>query len=83
MKDFIYCTIITLLLVGFCSILYIKKIEEESKIVFIWNDDEESIPMDGELIKIEYTDENTIYLCPVESEIDPIMRDFMNSQHKD
>lgn len=31
-------------------------------IVFIWNDDEESIPPDGSLIQIEQTDENTVYI---------------------
>lgn len=33
-------------------------------IIFVWNDDEESIPKDGSLIRIEYTDENTVYIGP-------------------
>lgn len=41
-------------------------IDDNNGIHFIWNDDEESIPQDGELIKIEFTDENTVYLTPTE-----------------
>ena len=42
-------------------------IEEESNepddvIRFVWNDDEESIPTDNSLIRIESTDKNIIYL---------------------
>ena len=36
----------------------------EQKSVFIWNDDEESIPMDGELIRLEFTKGDTIYIGP-------------------
>lgn len=39
---------------------------KSNEIEFIWNDTEESIPMDGELIKIEFTDENTVYIGPAE-----------------
>lgn len=35
-------------------------------IIFVWNDDEESIPKDGSLIRIEFTDENTVYIGPAE-----------------
>lgn len=35
-----------------------------NQIVFIWNDDEESIPVDGSLITLEHTDENTVYIGP-------------------
>lgn len=38
----------------------------DNSIKFVWNDDEESIPKDGSLIRIEMTDENTVYLQPVE-----------------
>ena len=41
-----------------------KQQREENQIHFIWNDDEESIPMDGELIIIEFTDENNVYIGP-------------------
>ena len=34
--------------------------------VFIWNDDEESIPKEKSLIKIEKIDKNVIYLSPIE-----------------
>ena len=67
MKDFIYCTIITLLIVGFGCKIFVdihKQQREENQIHFIWNDDEESIPMDGELIIIEFTDENNVYIGP-------------------
>lgn len=32
--------------------------------VFIWNDDEESIPVDGSLILLEFTENDTIYIGP-------------------
>ena len=38
---------------------------EDNEIKFVWNDDEESIPCDGENIKIEFTDENTVYIGPI------------------
>lgn len=43
------------------------KINNTNKgITFIWNDDEESIPIDGSKIQIEYTDKNNIYLKPLD-----------------
>lgn len=47
---------------------YIEKLENATNngIQFIWNDDEESIPKDGSIIRIEYTDENTVYIGPIE-----------------
>jgi hypothetical protein len=36
--------------------------EKPKETVFIWNDDLESIPADNELIKIEFTQNDTIYL---------------------
>jgi predicted small secreted protein len=33
-------------------------------IEFVWNDDEESIPVDGSLIRLEFTDEDTVYIGP-------------------
>lgn len=35
-------------------------------IKFMWTDTEASIPKDGSLIRIKYTDENTIYIGPIE-----------------
>ena len=46
-----------------------KKPEEKKELQFIWNDDEESIPRDGSLIKIEFTDGNNIYIGPTDQEI--------------
>lgn len=40
--------------------------KEDNEIHFIWNDDEESIPPDGSLIKIEFTDENNVFIGPTE-----------------
>ena len=34
--------------------------------VFVWNDDEESIPKDGELVRIEFTQDGIIYIGPKE-----------------
>lgn len=45
-----------------------RHIEDDDKpnaIKFIWNDDEESIPTDGSLVRIEFTDENNVYLEPI------------------
>lgn len=39
--------------------------ETNKGITFIWNDDEESIPVNGSLIQLEFTDENTVYIGPV------------------
>ena len=38
----------------------------ETKTEFVWNDDEESIPTDGSLVRIEFTEGNTIYIGPAE-----------------
>lgn len=45
-----------------------QEYHDREEIKFIWNDDEESIPTDGSLIKIEFSDKNIIYLCPIEDE---------------
>ena len=39
-------------------------IEYDNSIQFVWNDVEESIPMDGSLITLEFTDENYVYIGP-------------------
>ena len=39
---------------------------ENNNIQFIWNDDKESIPADGSLIRLEFTDENNVYIGPAE-----------------
>ena len=39
---------------------------ENNNIQFIWNDDEESIPVDSSLIRLEFTDENNVYIGPAE-----------------
>jgi hypothetical protein len=38
--------------------------QEDTSIKFIWNDVEESIPVDGSLIRLEFTDENNVYIGP-------------------
>lgn len=40
--------------------------QEYNSIKFIWNDDEESIPTDGSLIKLEFTDGNDVYIGPAD-----------------
>lgn len=62
--------IIFALLVSLINCLLIIEIMKKNKenddvIHFVWNDDIESIPADGELIKIKYTDENTVYIGPI------------------
>ena len=34
--------------------------------VIIWNDDPESIPMDGELVRLEFTKNDTLYIGSAE-----------------
>lgn len=48
------------------QLAYYKEIN--NGITFVWNDDEESIPVDGTPIMLEYTDENTVYIGPLETE---------------
>lgn len=45
---------------------HIQNASRDNSIKFIWNDDEESIPMPGTLVRIEMIDENTVYLQPTE-----------------
>ena len=40
--------------------------QNETQTEFVWNDDEESIPTDGSLVRIEFTEGNTIYIGPAE-----------------
>jgi len=46
------------------QLAYYKEIN--NGITFVWNDDEESIPVDGTPIILEYTDENTVYIGLIE-----------------
>ena len=41
-------------------------VPDDNSIKFIWNDVEESIPVDGSLIRLEFTDENNVYIGPAE-----------------
>lgn len=43
---------------------HIENATTDNSIKFIWNDDEESIPANDSLIKIEYIDENNVYIGP-------------------
>ena len=38
--------------------------EPDPSPVIIWNDDTESIPQDGELVRLEMTQNDTIYIGP-------------------
>ena len=42
------------------------KIEQNNKILFVWEGLEKDIPQDGEYIQISRTDENTVYLNPID-----------------
>ena len=67
MKDFTYLTIISLLVLFISVHLYMDEIKQKELNEhrrFIWNDDEESIPMDGELIRLEFTKDSIIYIGP-------------------
>ena len=43
----------------------IQKLEQQNTIQFKWEYDENLLPEPGELILIDYREENTIYLSPV------------------
>lgn len=43
---------------------------KEKEMIFIWNDDQESIPMDGSKIVIEFTEGNKIYIGSLEANQD-------------
>lgn len=38
--------------------------QDDNSIKFIWNDVEESIPVDGSLIRLDFTDGNNVYIGP-------------------
>ena len=42
----------------------LRELEADNSPVIIWNDDTESIPADGELIRLEMTENDTIYIGP-------------------
>lgn len=67
MKDFTYLTVISLLVLFISVHIYMDEIKQKElneHTRFIWNDDEESIPMDGELIRLEFTKDSIIYIGP-------------------
>lgn len=39
-----------------------NELQKEEEVRFIWNDDLESLPKDGALIKIDFTDGNDVFL---------------------
>jgi hypothetical protein len=41
-----------------------REYEADPSPVIIWNDDTESIPQDGELVRLEMTQNDTIYIGP-------------------
>ena len=43
-----------------------EKRQKDNSITFIWEGLEKDIPNDGEFIQISRTDENTIYLNPID-----------------
>ena len=42
----------------------LRDLEADNSPVIIWNDDTESIPQDGELVRLEMTQNDTIYIGP-------------------
>ncbi len=86
MKYFIYHTLIAILLlcVLFLLILDAKKEQQQSnQIHFIWNDVEKNIPSDGSIIRIEFTDENNVYIGPVKPKVKPMQEDLDSIQEPD
>jgi len=58
--------------IGLNIVLYNDTIEQiqlnhhQEQPVFIWNDDHESIPVDGTPIMLEFTSNDTVYIGPLE-----------------
>lgn len=78
MKDFLYCLVITLLVIFILSDVVIDSYTKESNstnttdcieddcIHIVWNDDEESIPIVGTLVEVEYIDSGYVYIGPID-----------------
>jgi hypothetical protein len=65
-------TTVIIAAITFCSGLLIghRSVDKDDSITFIWNDDEESIPMDNTPILLEFGSKNsdTIYIGPLEQD---------------
>jgi hypothetical protein len=48
------------------GVFHITYSHDNNDIRFQWNDTEESIPVDGTMIMLQYTDENTVYIGPID-----------------
>ena len=61
-------TVVTLIAGLYFGALITKSLDapDRTEYKFVWNDDEESIPQDGELIKLEFSEGNVIYIGPKE-----------------
>ena len=69
--DFIFGSIFIALIIAFFAVAFrigqiSAKIEQNNKILFIWEGLKKDIPQDGEYIQISRTDENIIYLNPID-----------------
>jgi hypothetical protein len=53
--------------IEFNALNNVKEEPLENQPVFIWNDDHESIPVDGTQILLEFTSNDTIYIGPLDS----------------
>ena len=53
--------------IEFNALNNVKEEPLEEQLVFIWNDDHESIPVDGTQILLEFTSNDTIYIGPLNS----------------
>ena len=73
-------TVITLVAGLYFGALITKSLDapDRTEYKFIWNDDEESIPQDGGLVKIEFSEDNIIYIGPSE-EYDPAQYQFFTT----
>jgi len=63
--------ILIVFLIGLNIYMYLDtkeqlEISEEHPPVFIWNDDLESMPVDGTPVMLQYTEGDTIYLGAIE-----------------
>lgn len=70
MKKLIFILLVglTCYLAGLCGGQLINLPLNSNQPVFIWNDDEESIPVDSTPIMLQYTSNDTIYLGVLETE---------------
>lgn len=92
-KDTVLALLALIIIIQMVTLFFVINGElvkpSDQEVTFIWNDDEESIPVDGSLITLECTKGNIIYIGPYVPDTlarptsDSLMRDYLNRSHVD